>query len=130
MNNLNKHFSNRNYFIVFTIMVLIIIGLVFFLQIKIKTSISTILEVDSDKNFSIIMNTANLTQTNESKKIVLLLEGKYYKLENLEFVYLGNNRYSLIFSNDDLFKTVKNNSLYNVNIILGSKTLLDTIFNI
>lgn len=130
MKNLSKYFNSKCYFIICVTILFLLIVLFYFLNTKIKYSISTILEVDSDKNFLLNMDTANLTQINESKKIVLILEGKYYILEEVELIYLGHNKYNIVFSNDNLFKIVKNNSLYRVNVVLGSKTLLDTIFNI
>ena len=119
--------------ILFIVIFLILIGIVFLIILfnwEIKNILNAVLEVDSKKDFYLKFNFSNIGLLNSQKSLFLVLEGKQFILEDVEFVYLGNNSYSINFFNDELYKLLKTNSLYEVKILYGSQKIIDFIFNI
>ena len=117
----------------FIVIFLILIGIVFLIILfnwEIKNILNAVLEVDSKKDFYLKFNFSNIGLLNSQKSLFLVLEGKQFILEDVEFVYLGNNSYSINFFNDELYKLLKTNSLYEVKILYGSQKIIDFIFNI
>ncbi len=128
-----KTLSNINwkwYAIIFGLFILSIAIISILLTIDIKKTTSAILEVDENKKFTLQFTTSNISLISSEKNISISLEGKTFYLHDVEFVYVGNNSYNLIFTNDDLYHLVKTNSLYNVNIHYGSKKIFEYLFNI
>ena len=119
--------------ILFIVIFLILIGIVFLIILfnwEIKNILNAVLEVDSKKDFYLKFNFSNIGLLNSQKSLFLVLEGKQFILEDVEFVYLGNNSYSINFFNDELYKLLKTNSLYEVKILYGTQKIIDSIFNI
>ncbi|MBR4025402.1 MAG: hypothetical protein IKJ03_00425 [Mycoplasmataceae bacterium] len=119
--------------ILFIVIFLILIGIVFLIILfnwEIKNILNAVLEVDSKKDFYLKFNFSNISLLNSQKSLFLFLEQKQFILEDVEFVYLGNNSYSINFFNDELYKLLKTNSLYEVKILYGSQKIIDFIFNI
>ncbi|MBR3571255.1 MAG: hypothetical protein IKL15_01135 [Mycoplasmataceae bacterium] len=117
----------------FIVIFLILIGIAFLIILfnwEIKNILNAVLEVDSKKDFYLKFNFSNIGLLNSQKSLFLVLEGKQFILEDVEFVYLGNNSYSINFFNDELYKLLKTNSLYEVKILYGSQKIIDFIFNI
>lgn len=122
--------NKKMYFIIFSLILIFLIVFVIILNFQIKKSISAILEVDNNKNFFIRLNTSNLNLFNGNKNISILLEGKQYFLKNVDFIYNNQNSYIIEFENDELYDLLKTNSLYEIKIFLGTKKLMNIIFNI
>ncbi|MBR2055424.1 MAG: hypothetical protein IJ970_00010 [Mycoplasmataceae bacterium] len=119
--------------ILFIVIFLILIGIVFLIILfnwEIKNILNAVLEVDSKKDFYLKFNFSNISLLNSQKSLFLFLEQKQFILEDVEFVYLGNNSYSINFFNDELYKLLKTNSLYEVKILYGTQKIIDSIFNI
>ena len=119
--------------ILFIVIFLILIGIAFLIILfnwEIKNILNAVLEVDSKKDFYLKFNFSNISLLNSQKSLFLVLEQKQFILEDVEFVYLGNNSYSINFFNDELYKLLKTNSLYEVKILYGSQKIIDFIFNI
>lgn len=117
----------------FIVIFLILIGIVFLIILfnwEIKNILNAVLEVDSKKDFYLKFNFSNISLLNSQKSLFLVLEQKQFILEDVEFVYLGNNSYSINFFNDELYKLLKTNSLYEVKILYGTQKIIDSIFNI
>ena len=117
----------------FIVIFLILIGIAFLIILfnwEIKNILNAVLEVDSKKDFYLKFNFSNIGLLNSQKSLFLVLEGKQFILEDVEFVYLGNNSYSINFFNDELYKLLKTNSLYEVKILYGTQKIIDSIFNI
>ncbi|MBR3347916.1 MAG: hypothetical protein IKG36_00680 [Mycoplasmataceae bacterium] len=117
----------------FIVIFLILIGIAFLIILfnwEIKNILNAVLEVDSKKDFYLKFNFSNISLLNSQKSLFLVLEQKQFILEDVEFVYLGNNSYSINFFNDELYKLLKTNSLYEVKILYGSQKIIDFIFNI
>lgn len=112
---------------------LILIGIIFLIILlnwEIKNTINAILEVDFKKEFYLKFNFSNIGLLNSQKSLFIVLEEKQFVIEDIEFVYLGNNLYSINFFNDELYKLLKTNSLYEVKILYGTQKIIDFIFNI
>lgn len=117
----------------FIVIFLILIGIAFLIILfnwEIKNILNAVLEVDSKKDFYLKFNFSNISLLNSQKSLFLVLEQKQFILEDVEFVYLGNNSYSINFFNDELYKLLKTNSLYEVKILYGTQKIIDSIFNI
>ena len=94
----------------FIVIFLILIGIAFLIILfnwEIKNILNAVLEVDSKKDFYLKFNFSNISLLNSQKSLFLVLEQKQFILEDVEFVYLGNNSYSINFFNDELYKLLK-----------------------
>lgn len=130
MNYLNKYLNWKVYSFLILISILGIILIALVLNTSIKKSINAILEVDPYKNMSLRFSTSNINLLSSQKDLSISLEGKIYFINDIEITYLGNNIYRINFENDELYQLIKTNSTYDVNIFIGSKKILEYIFNI
>ena len=130
MNYLNKYLNWKVYFFLILISILGIILIALVLNMSIKKSINAILEVDPYKNMSLRFSTSNINLLSSQKDLSISLEGKIYFINDIEITYLGNNIYRINFQNEELYQLIKTNSTYDVNIFIGSKKILEYIFNI
>lgn len=122
--------TKRTFFIVIFLILIGIAFLIILFNWEIKNILNAVLEVDSKKDFYLKFNFSNISLLNSQKSLFLVLEQKQFILEDVEFVYLGNNSYSINFFNDELYKLLKTNSLYEVKILYGTQKIIDSIFNI
>lgn len=121
---------NKNIIIILVLIICAFIFCTFLFNINISKSIEAILEVDSEKNMSLKFTSSNISLISDEKSLSITLEGKIYFINDIELTYIGNSVYIINFSNDELYKLIKTNSIYNVNIVYGSKKIFETIFNI
>ncbi len=108
--------------------ILSIVSIVILLQTEFKEYVDAILEVDNNKNFSLRFSTSNINFLNNPKDIYIIIENKSFYLYDIEFIYQGNNIYRINFSNDELYKLIKTNSLYSVKIFYSTKKLHEILF--
>ena len=80
--------------------------------------------------FLLKFSTSNINLLTTQKDLSITLESKTFFLEDVEFINQGNNIYRINFYNDELYKLVKTNSLYEVRIFSSSKKIFEIIFNI
>ena len=126
-----NYLYKQKYFIYSLILIIIsIIFITILLQVETKQNIDAILEVDSYKNFSIRFSTSNINLINSTKDLQISIESQNYYLYDIEFINQGDNIYRINFQNDELYKTLKTNSLYNVKIFYAPKKLYQILFNI
>ena len=92
--------------------ILSIVSIVILLQTEFKEYVDAILEVDNNKNFSLRFSTSNINFLNNPKDIYIIIENKSFYLYDIEFIYQGNNIYRINFSNDELYKLIKNEILF------------------
>lgn len=130
MNYLNNFFNWKVISFCLLLILFSLISVLVLMNIEIKRSTSAILEVDSNKNFSLKFSTSNISLLSSQKDLSINLESKIYFLSDVEFVNLGNNTYRINFLNDDLYKDIKTNSLYEVKIYSGFKKMYELIFGI
>ncbi|MBD5423194.1 MAG: hypothetical protein HDR43_01730 [Mycoplasma sp.] len=127
---INKYLSWKIFLIVFVLIFLSFIFLLILFNVEIKKINNAILEVDQNKNFSLKFSTSNINLLTTQKDLSITLESKTFFLEDVEFINQGNNIYRINFYNDELYKLVKTNSLYEVRIFSSSKKIFEIIFNI
>lgn len=127
---LNYLFKQKYFIISFILIIISIISIIVLLQVETKQSVDAILEVDSYKNFSIKFSTSNINLLNSAKDLQISIESQNYYLYDVEFINQGNNIYRINFQNNELYKILKTNSLYNVQIFYASKKLYQILFNI
>ena len=126
-----NYLYKQKYFIYSLILIIIsIIFITILLQVETKQNIDAILEVDSYKNFSIRFSTSNINLINSTKDLQISIESQNYYLYDIEFINQGDNIYRINFQNDELYKILKTNSLYNVKIFYAPKKLYQILFNI
>ena len=126
-----NYLYKKKYFIYSLILIIIsIIFITILLQVETKQNIDAILEVDSYKNFSIRFSTSNINLINSTKDLQISIESQNYYLYDIEFINQGDNIYRINFQNDELYKILKTNSLYNVKIFYAPKKLYQILFNI
>ena len=126
-----NYLYKQKYFIYSLILIIIsIIFITILLQVETKQNIDAILEVDSYKNFSIRFSTSNINLINSTKDLQISIESQNYYLHDIEFINQGDNMYRINFQNDELYKILKTNSLYNVKIFYAPKKLYQILFNI
>ena len=126
-----NYLYKKKYFIYSLILTIIsIIFITILLQVETKQNIDAILEVDSYKNFSIRFSTSNINLINSTKDLQISIESQNYYLYDIEFINQGDNIYRINFQNDELYKILKTNSLYNVKIFYAPKKLYQILFNI
>ena len=126
------HYLYKQKYFIYSL-ILIIISIIFItilLQVETKQNIDAILEVDSYKNFSIRFSTSNINLINSTKDLQISIESQNYYLHDIEFINQGDNIYRINFQNDELYKILKTNSLYNVKIFYAPKKLYQILFNI
>lgn len=131
MINLNK-FSNEKklYIFIFLVCSIGIILLFLLLNIKIDNALNALLEVDSNKDLKIKLSTSNINLNDIEKNIFISVNSKQFLLSEVKFIYLGNNSYTIEFYNDELYKILKTNSLYEIKIISSTKKVFEILFNI
>lgn len=126
-----NYLYKQKYFIYSLILIILsIIFIVILLQVETKQNINATLEVDNYKNFSIKFPSSNIHFLNIAKDLQISIENKSFYLFNVEFINQGDNIYRINFQNDELYKILKTNSLYNVKIFYSPKKLYQILFNI
>ena len=126
-----NYLYKKKYFIYSLILIIISrIFITILLQVETKQNIDAILEVDSYKNFSIRFSTSNINLINSTKDLQISIESQNYYLYDIEFINQGDNMYRINSQNDELYKILKTNSLYNVKIFYAPKKLYQILFNI
>lgn len=130
MIHLNKYLNNKNLIIISSIVLFSIILLIILFTFKVNKTTSAILEVDKDKNLFIRFQTINVSSFSNVKDMMIKIDNKMYLLNDVEFIYQGQNKYIVNFTNDYLYHLLKTNSIYEVQIISSVKTIFQIMFNI
>lgn len=130
MKNTDKIFDKRIYVILFCLIITSIVFVFWLLNFELKKAINALLEVDANKNLSLKFTTSNINVISSEKYLLINLESKIFFIKDIELTYLGNNVYRITFFNDELYKLVKTNSIYEVTILSGTKKIYEILFNI
>lgn len=130
MKNTDKIFDKRIYVILFCLIITSIVFVFWLLNFELKKAINALLEVDANKNLSLKFTTSNINVISSEKYLLINLESKTFFIKDIELTYLGNNVYRITFFNDELYKLVKTNSIYEVTILSGTKKIYEILFNI
>lgn len=118
-------------FLLLFFFILVFIAIIFLLlNTNVQLSKRSILYTDEKKNFFILMDNSNIDQIQTHKNISLKLNNKIYLLENITLKLVELNKFSLDFENIDLIEQIKENSIFNIEIIYEFKKLFHIFFNI
>lgn len=130
MNFFNTINSKRNQIITFILILISIVFLFIFLNLKISQNIQTYLEVNQDKKMTIYLNNSNLSLISNKKEIVIKIENDFFNIKEAELINIGNERFLISIQDDEIYDLVKTNSVYRIYIIIDSKKMYQYIFNI
>ena len=131
MTNLSRFFNEKKlYIFIFLICSVGTTLILVLLNIKIDNAINALLEVDSNKDLRIKLSTSNINLNDLEKNLFISINNKQFLLSDVKFIYLGNNSYTIEFYNDELYKILKTNSLYEIKIISSTKKVFEILFNI
>lgn len=130
MKNIDRIIDKKIYITIFCLIFASIIFVFWLLNFELKKAINAILEVDANKNLSLKFTTSNINVISSEKYLLINLESKTFFIKDIELTYLGNNTYRIAFFNDELYKLVKTNSIYEVTILSGTKKIYEILFNI
>lgn len=130
MKNTDRIVDKKIYIILFCLITASIIFVFWLLNFELKKTINALLEVDGNKNLSLKFRTSNINVISSEKYLLINLESKTFFIQDIELTYLGDNTYRITFFNDELYKLVKTNSIYEVRILSGSKKIYEILFNI
>ncbi len=120
--------SNKfiNYIILFLLTSAIILFLIS--QIKIEKSVSGLMNVDEDKEITLILNSSDAYFIQEHRNLNFILNKKLYIVNDVSLRPLPNNKFSININDKNLQTLLQQNTILKVNINLGFQKLYELLF--